>query len=426
MFLVLQHLTLQQAEMCWQASYVWSFKFPYHNILDFDDAITVTKTYEAATQYLGFGFIEAGKTMGLSSYGKEDPILPELYKGNRGSRDVFLTFLPAGAIIDEKRNEIFKRDYDPKEWHKDPSKLSDIEKNLAWKVQNETQKIIAKYIEFAVASTGIKNVCVVGGYGLNCVANYFFKKALPDINIYNEPVSHDGGTAVGLAKFGWYNKMREEGEETKIHPLKTLYLGPEYNLKDIEKTLEDHSEKIKTKKVTYDDIAKLISEKNIVAMYQGRSEAGPRALGNRSILYDPTDSNGKDFVNMVKGREWFRPFAGSCLAEYVHDWFDMAGLKESPFMMYAVNVHENKQNLITSIVHIDGSCRIQTLARNQNKNYYDLINEFYKITGVPILFNTSFNLAGECIVETLEDAQKTLANSDIDYLYLPEFNLLFN
>jgi len=149
-------------------------------------------------------------------------------------------------------------------------------------------------------------------------------------------------------------------------------------------------------------------------------------LGNRSILFDPRVKNGKDIVNKVKQREWFRPFAGTVLHEYAGEWFDLRGLKESPFMMYAVNVHENKQNLIPSIVHIDGSCRIQTLTRNQNKNYYNLINEFYKITGVPILFNTSFNLAGECIVETLEDAQKTLANSDIDYLYLPEFNLLFN
>jgi carbamoyltransferase len=403
---------------------VWSFKFPYHNVLDFDDAITVTKTYEAATQYLGFGFIEAGKTMGLSSYGKEDPRLPELYKGNRGSRDVFLTFLPAGAIIDEKRNEIFRRDYNPLEWHKDPTKLSDIEKNLAWKIQNETQKIIARYIEFSVEATGIKNVCVVGGYGLNCVANYYFKKVLPDINIYNEPVSHDGGTAIGLAKFGWYNKLREKGEEAKIHPLKTLYLGPKYDLKDIEKTLENHSEKIKTKKVTYDDIAKLISEKNIVAMYQGQSEAGPRALGNRSILYDPTDPDGKDFVNTVKGREWFRPFAGTVLQEDANDWFDMAGMDESPFMMYAVNVAADKIDQIPSICHVDDTCRIQTVTEDQNKHYYNLIKSFKDITGVPILFNTSFNLAGDPLVETVEDALDTLYRSKMNYLYLPELGLL--
>jgi carbamoyltransferase len=180
------------------------------------------------------------------------------------------------------------------------------------------------------------------------------------------------------------------------------------------------------KKTSSKEVADLLSKGKIIALYQGRSESGPRALGNRSILFDPRVKNGKDIVNKVKQREWFRPFAGTVLYEYAGEWFDLRGLKESPFMMYAVNVHENKQNLIPSIVHVDGSCRIQTLTRNQNKNYYDLINEFYKITGVPILFNTSFNLAGDCIVETLEDAQKTLANSDIDYLYLPEFNLLFN
>ncbi len=167
-------------------------------------------------------------------------------------------------------------------------------------------------------------------------------------------------------------------------------------------------------------IADLIVNQNIVAMFQGRAEAGPRALGNRSILFDPRNPDGKEIVNRVKGREWFRPFAGSMLAEHADEWFDMRGMKESPHMMYAINVHVNKLGEIPAITHVDGTCRIQTVTPKQNKNYYNLIKAFHEKTGVPILFNTSFNLAGEPLVETIEDALNTIINSDINYLYLPD------
>lgn len=172
-------------------------------------------------------------------------------------------------------------------------------------------------------------------------------------------------------------------------------------------------------------VAEIIADKNIVALFQGRGEAGPRALGNRSILYDPRDPNGKDHVNTIKKREDYRPFAGSVMLEHAHDWFDMRGLKESPYMMYAVNVLETKKQSIPCITHVDGTCRVQTVTRNQNQNYYDLINAFYKITGVPILFDTSLNLAGEPIVHSLEEAIRVLQNSEIKYLYLPESQELF-
>lgn len=177
---------------------------------------------------------------------------------------------------------------------------------------------------------------------------------------------------------------------------------------------------MENKNVTPSDIAKLIADKNIVALFQGRSEAGHRALGNRSILYDPRDPNGKDHVNIVKQREWYRPFASSVMLEHAHDWFDMAGLKESPFMMFAVDVIKNKQDLIPCVTHVDGTCRIQTVTKEQNINFYNLIDAFYKLTGVPMLFNTSFNLAGEVIVETEEEAIDVIQRSKIEYLYLPE------
>jgi carbamoyltransferase len=163
-----------------------------------------------------------------------------------------------------------------------------------------------------------------------------------------------------------------------------------------------------------------ILEQEIVAIFQKSSEYGPRALGNRSLLFDPRNKNGKDIVNKVKRREWFRPFAGTVLLEHAKDWFEMGTIRESVYMSYAVPVKEDKKNLIPCITHVDGTCRVQTLTKEQNKNFYELIEEFYKRTNVPILFNTSFNLAGEPLVETLSDAHSTIERSDLKYLYLPD------
>jgi carbamoyltransferase len=389
---------------------------------DFDSAVTITKAYEAVSEYLGFGFIEAGKTMGLSSYGQKDDRIPKLFVQNRGSKDVFMPYYPAGAFIDENRYSCLKKEYDPKEWHRNPSKLTDIQKNLAWQIQNDTQELVGNYIANAIKATGINNVVICGGYGLNCVANYYFKKRFSNINLYCEPISHDGGTSIGLAKLVWYSKEQSR----KINKQTHIYYGPKYNTNEILDKIKiyEKQNKIKIKETSYQEVAQLISQKNIVTLFQGGCEAGPRALGNRSILYDSRDPNGKDVVNNIKGREWFRPFAGSVLKEHANDWFNMAGLEESPFMMYAVDVLPNKVKEIPCITHVDNTCRIQTVTKEQNEHYYKLIEEFFKITNVPILFNTSFNLAGEPLVETIEDALNTLFNSQLIYLYLPELQLL--
>lgn len=179
------------------------------------------------------------------------------------------------------------------------------------------------------------------------------------------------------------------------------------------------------KNVVYHEVAEIIANKNIVALFQGQSEAGHRALGNRSILYDPRDPNGKDFVNKVKKREWYRPFAASVMLEHAHVWFDMAGLKESPYMMYAFDVLKDKKHLIPCVVHVDNTCRAQTVSQSQNPHFYNLISAFNDLTNIPMLFNTSFNLAGEVLVETKEDAIDTFNRSDIKYLYFPETQELF-
>ena len=143
-------------------------------------------------------------------------------------------------------------------------------------------------------------------------------------------------------------------------------------------------------------------------------------MGNRSLLYDPRDPDALRIVNSIKGREWWSPFAGSILQEYAHEWFEMLNLKETPYMMYSIPVKEEKKDLIPGVIHVDGTSRIQTVTEEQNHHYYHLIKRFYERTGIPLLFNTSFNLAGEVMCYSLEDAIDILRRSHIDYLYLPE------
>lgn len=164
----------------------------------------------------------------------------------------------------------------------------------------------------------------------------------------------------------------------------------------------------------------IIDEKQIVAIFQGVGEWGPRALGNRSILFDPRHKEAKQIVNSVKKRESYRPFAGSVMAEHAHEYFHMLQLKDSPWMSFAIQAKDIAYEKVPTLVHADGTCRIQTVTREQNKNYYDLINAFYQKTGVPMIFNTSFNLGGEALVETIEDAIDTCNRSEINYLYIPE------
>lgn len=391
-----------------------------NGLREFDDSVTITKAYEAVTNYLGFHFIEAGKTMGLAPYGKYDENIPPLFVNGKGNKNILRPAYPAGATIDEFRFPYLIRRTDSLEWHGNESMVDEKFKNLAWHVQQETQQLVSRLIQKAVDDTGETNIVISGGYGLNCVANYFYKRVFPNLNIYVDPIAHDGGTAIGLALMAWYAKS---GDRTPRERIANLYLSsmPDYSSLDI--LLRDNPGFTSTD-VEPEKVAKLIASRNIVALYNGRAEAGPRALGNRSILYDPRDPDGKAFVNRVKGREWFRPFAGSVLKEHAQEWFDLAGMEESPFMMYAVNVAEHQLENIPSITHVDNTCRVQTVSETDNPNYYALINAFYEITGVPVLFNTSFNLAGDPLVETVLDAFNALLNSDIKYLYMPEIGKL--
>jgi carbamoyltransferase len=203
----------------------------------------------------------------------------------------------------------------------------------------------------------------------------------------------------------------------KIVPYDNLFLGqkPIYNI-----NLQFH----KNKPTSDADVAKIISDGNLVAIFQGRAESGPRALGNRSFLFDPRDFFAKEKINLVKKREWFRPFAGTVLYEHAHDWFDLNGKDEMQYMSYASVVKEDKKRLIPGIVHVDNTCRIQTLKKENNINFYNLINEFYLLTGIPMLLNTSFNISGEPIVNSVEDAMKSMMNNNFNYIYFSDLKIL--
>ena len=172
------------------------------------------------------------------------------------------------------------------------------------------------------------------------------------------------------------------------------------------------------------DIANLLLDNNIICVFNGRSEAGSRALGNRSLIFNPKISSNKDMVNEIKGREKFRPLACSILLDEVNNWFHMNEIEESPFMTYSFDVKKEKKQLIPSVIHVDDTCRIQTVTKENNFNYYSIIESFFNLTNIPLVGNTSFNLAEEPIVETIEDAIKTIYNSKLNYLYFPECKFL--
>ena len=374
-----------------------------------------TKMYEAVTQYCGFPAIEAGKLMGLAPYGKPNDELPSFFKDGWGNRDLIVPTYPNAATINEARFEILKNDKRNQQ-KGEILEHSEVQKDMAYKIQEETSERMCELIEKAVELTSEKNIVVCGGYGLNCVANYKYWERFPDLNIYCEPISHDGGTSIGGALYKWHQLTDSEEPRKQA----SVYYGPQYDPATYELSLDG----LDVTDTDYDSVAALIREGNIVTIFQGRSEGGPRALGNRSILFDPTIKDGKDIVNGVKHREWFRPFACSIKKEHVHEWFDLQGREETPHMMYAVKCHDGVEEKIPSVIHVDNTCRIQTVTEEQNEHYYKLINAFHKITDVPILFNTSFNLGGEPLVETINDALETLEKSEIEYMYLPEIQKL--
>tara|TARA_R110000822_G_scaffold88654_1_gene205300 strand:+ start:5725 stop:7311 length:1587 start_codon:yes stop_codon:yes gene_type:complete len=363
----------------------------YHNI----NCVSPAGVFELYASV--FDFKEPGSVMGLSAYGKENSNIYPVYNKDNIFCELNLNFNDLALRHEKDRGGLVTK------------------QDLCYRIQKDTNELVMTYIKKIMQEHKNISICLSGGYFQNSMANYKFLQLSK--NIYVDPVCHDGGVSIGLAQHACFI----EGKNKPIR-FKDLYKGIKYNysIKEI------NNLNCKIKNVSNKDVAILLANNKSIAIYQGRSEIGPRALGNRSILYNPADPKAKEKINLIKNREWFRPYAGTILHKYVNDWFDLKGKKEIKFMSYVVEVKKDKINKIPGICHIDNTCRIQTLKKQDNKYFYDLLNEFYKITCIPVILNTSLNLAGKPLVEDIEDVVSFLNNSNIDYVYLPEFNKLLS
>ena len=355
---------------------------------------SITKVYESATTLIGQHKLENGKTMGLSAYG-EDIGTESLFHDNFSKDDLFEK-LPDDSVI--KKDYIEKIN---KNITKDNYKLY---ADYAYKVQRETEVQVANLVRKSIEKTGIKNICITGGYGLNVVCNGYLLDHFPDVNFYFEPLADDSGNSLGVAML-YYREVTQDLTISKIKD--TFTHGIKQNVPDID-----------SNKYDLDKIASLILNNKSIALYNDLAESGPRSLGNRSILYNALNKKAKDNINVIKKREWYRPFAASVLEEDAEKYF-MMPVDSSPFMTISFKVKDEYKELLSGVMHVDGSCRIQTVANN-NSPLRLLLEELKKQSGHGIVLNTSFNLAGEPLVETVDDALNVLNNSELDYVWFAE------
>lgn len=266
--------------------------------------------------------------------------------------------------------------------------------------------------------TGSKNLCVAGGVGLNIDANKKFLDEVGFDHIFVQPGASDTGIPLGCALYGYHVILNQP----RHYIMESASLGRPYGEEEILQAIERRHDKISA--IREPDIAttvaRLLADGNIVGWFYGGSEYGPRALGHRSILCDARRADMKDILNIkVKRRESWRPFAASVLREYMSDYFEIT--EESPFMLLAASVRDEKRKQVPAVVHVDGTCRIQSVTGKANGRYYNLIAAFHRITGVPLVLNTSFNLGGDPIIETPTDAIECFLKTKMDYLVLEEY-----
>jgi len=382
--------------------------------------------YSAFTYFLGFKVNEGEyKLMGLSSYGKPkyyDLIMEKLIDvkddGSLHLNMKYFSFTWDKVMVNGKFSELFgipRRNED--------EKTEQIHLDIGASAQLVLEEILLKMARHVHEKTGLKNLCLGGGVALNGVANYRLLKEGPFEKIHIPPSPGDGGSAIGCAAYAYYSILKNEriieSDTTKMIA-NTVYLGPQYTNDEIKSFLE--IKKIPYEKYERQELlqktAKLVSEQNVVGWYQGRVEWGPRALGNRSILADPRNGKMKDILNeKIKHRESFRPFAPSILEEHTSEYFEID--IPSPYMLLVAKVKQPDK--IPAVTHVDGTGRLQTVSKKSNPLYYDLINEFYKLTDVPVIINTSMNVKGEPIVNTPEQGYAMLRKTEMDYLVMGNY-----
>jgi len=362
-----------------------------------NNSLGIVKVYESATTLIGQHPLENGKTMGLSSYGELNQN-QKLFSDDIPDSNKFCFLHDAdnpvcfSDCVDLITKDINKDNY---EFYADKAKL----------VQSETQEQVLKMIKKYVDITGIKNVCIVGGYGLNVVANNYYLENLSNINFYFEPVADDTGIPIGAAML----KYKQETKKNAISNVNNFYHY--YQKEKLDIGIQSN----------LDDVCNLLENKKSVAIFEGNPEVGPRALGHRSILFDARVKDSKKIVNEIKQREWYRPFAGVILKSHLYNYFEKLSVDESPYMTINFKYRSDLDIKYPGITHVDNTCRVQTI---DNGTLYTLLELFNKRNNCPILLNTSFNLAGQPLVHTIEDAIKTWKNSSLDAVYFADQNKL--
>lgn len=387
---------------------VWSQEFP-HSLGSF---------YSVFTEYLGFTpSSEEWKLMGASSYGNADKFYGKLLQTLRlidtGGFELDLTYFNhyqfyRPGMFTPKLVQLIG--IAPR---KEGAPLTQDHYDLAAAAQKVFEEIYFHLLSNLQQITGQKNLIISGGAALNCVANGLVLEKTSFSDIFVPPVPDDSGGALGAAYY-LYNHIMQEKRGPAMN---SNYLGPGFSNEEIIEFLNKTGISFTQLENPAKDAAKMISEGKIIGWFQGRLEFGDRALGDRSILADPRDPEMKRKVNAtIKYREDFRPFAPSIHIEAIGEYFENA--VSTPFMEKASRIRPGKHKIIPAVTHVDGTGRLQTVSKYQNPLYWDLINEFKKITGVPIVLNTSFNLKGEPIVCSPKDAVRTFFSSGLDGLVL--------
>ena len=346
------------------------------------------------------------------------------------------------TMTNERFNDLFGH-----KQRKSEDLLTRFQMDIAASIQKVTEDVVLKICKNISKETSSKNLCLSGGVALNCVANGKILQENIFKQIWIQPASGDAGGALGAALAAYYTITGNTRKVNKLDSMKGSYLGPKFTNEQISKSLRDiGAQYIKLSETSLiNQTAKYLADGCAVGWMNGRMEFGPRALGGRSILADPRSKKTQRNLNLkVKYRESFRPFAPSVLSEQVSEWFDINEM--SPYMLLVANVSKDKQIKMTSkekelfgidklniprssvpaITHVDYSARIQTVHKETNPRYYNLIKEFYKLTGFPILVNTSFNVRGEPIVCTPLDAYRCFMGTDMDILVIENFVLVKN
>ena len=403
--------------------------------------------YSAFTYYTGFK-VNSGeyKVMGLAPYGKpkyKNLIIKELMDlkddGSFKLNMKYFNYATGLTMTNKNFSDLFGHPV------RDPKKdlLTDFHMDIASSIQAVTEEIVMRITKNIANEYKLKNLCLAGGVALNCVANGKILRESYFDNIWIQPAAGDAGGSLGAALAFWYRELKKPRKIFK-DKMQGAYLGPKFNNDKIEKILKG----LKANYVKKTDseisllVAKHLSESKTVGWFQGRMEFGPRALGGRSILADPRSEKMQKELNLkIKFRESFRPFAPSVLREDLNQWFDLD--YDSPYMLLVSDIKKEKQiemseeekklfgiqklnikrSSIPAITHVDYSARIQTVHKETNLKYYNLITEFKKITGCPLLVNTSFNVRGEPIVCSIQDAFNCFMGTNLDILVIENFIL---